>query len=606
MEPLSVHDSQSLFYKRIFSHESECPSEFEVLSKDILKKCGGVPLAIITIASLLASDQQVKPVDEWHVLLKSIGRGLTEDPNVEEMLRILSFSYYDLPSHLKTCLLYLSMFPEDYEITKDQLIWMWIAENFVQCDKAVACAFEIGEAYFNDLVNRNMIMPVYDAYGKTKACRIHDMVLDLICSLSSEDNFVTVLNGTTHSMSSRSNVRRLSLQNCIKGELQTTPLGSVSMLKVRSIATYGTAIGLMPSFSSFVVLRVLDLSYCNLSDHDNLDLRELGSLLHLRYLGLAYTEISELPEEIGNLQFLQVLDVRGIKRHMNVPSTVVKLRRLMCLYAQCTSLPEGLGNLTSLEVLNGMSCFSPSTVKELGSMKRLRKLKIQLGPMILEMEETFVESLGKMCNIQSIEITQGVWGDRVMDILGGCWVAPGTLQKFISCTYTIFSVLPAWIRSHLSQLGMLHISVREVQQKDLDILGSLPSLYFLHFSSKRQSRLLLVTADVFRCLKFFRFVSSSPGQVVVQPGAMPKVEEFRLRISLQVAKEEAAGNGGDWCDLNMGNFPSLRYVSLLLCRPGVTVGEAKQEKAALENALRTHAKRPWFKIELDPSIPLGA
>jgi hypothetical protein len=150
---------------------------------------------------------------------------------------------------------------------------MWIAENFVRCDKARSCAFEIGEAYFNELVNRNMIVPVYEYYGTTiQGCYVHDMVLDLICSLSSEDNFVTVLNGTTHSMSSRSNVRRLSLQNAIKGEVQTTPFGSVSMLQVRSIATFKPAIDLMPSFSSFVVLRVLDLSNCNLRNHDHLNL----------------------------------------------------------------------------------------------------------------------------------------------------------------------------------------------------------------------------------------------------------------------------------------------------------------------------------------------
>jgi hypothetical protein len=75
--------------------------EFEEVSIDILKKYGGVSLAIITIASLLASDQQVKPKEEWRVLLESIGHEITEDPSVDEMLRILSFSYYGLPSHLK-------------------------------------------------------------------------------------------------------------------------------------------------------------------------------------------------------------------------------------------------------------------------------------------------------------------------------------------------------------------------------------------------------------------------------------------------------------------------------------------------------------------------
>jgi Leucine-rich repeat (LRR) protein len=504
------------------------------------------------------------------------------------------------------------MFPEDYAIGKDRLIWMWIAENFIQCDKAGACAFEIGEAFFNELVNRNMIIPVYDDDDDgttTKGCQVHDMVLDLIYSLSSEVNFVTVLNGTAHSMSSRSNVRRLSLQNAIKGELQTTPLGSVSMLQVRSIATYETAIDLMPSFSRFVALRVLDLSDCDLSHHDHLNLRELGSLLHLRYLGLANTGSFELPKEIGNLQFLQVLDVRG-NVFMEVPSTVIKLKRLMCLLVDLGhKLPDGLGNLTSLEVLTEMCCFTASTVKELGCMVRLRKLGIQFEAMSLEIEENFVESLGKMSNIQSIEITHASMYEKVMDILGERWVAPRSLQKFNSGSYTAFSILPAWIRPHLSQLCTLIIWVKEVRAEDLNILGSLPGLSYLDLRSDRQSRLLPVSADGFPCLTVLNLESYSPGHVVVQPGALPKLQNVTgLGISLRVAKEEAAGNvnSGVWFDLNIQSLPSLQYFFVFLHRSGVTVREAKQEEAALEKALRAHPNRPiWYKIYFRPEIPSG-
>uniref|UniRef100_A0ACD5XDR5 Uncharacterized protein n=1 Tax=Avena sativa TaxID=4498 RepID=A0ACD5XDR5_AVESA len=614
MKPLSDDDSKRLFYRRIFFDEGGCPPEFEEVSIDILRKCGGVPLAIITIASLLTSDQQVKHVDEWHDLLKSIGRGLTENPSVEEMLRILSFSYYDLPSHLKTCLLYLGMFPEDYKIRKDKLIWMWIAESFIQHGKEKTSLFEIGETYFSELINRNMILPIYDkAEDTVVACKVHDMVLDLIASLSSEDNFVTIFNGIGDSIPSQSNVRRLSLENARKGETQNMSLESMSMLQVRSIALFEPAIGVMPSFSSFVVLRVLELNGCDLGDHNHLKLGELGSLLHLRYLGLCKTGISELPEEVGNLQYLQVLDLSQ-NSFMKLPSSFIKLRRLMCLLIDYDHkmFPDGMvGNLTSMEVLSYIRVDSLSIVKGLGSMQRLREIEIWFDNMSLELKEAFVDLLSKMSNIQILRVHHKKDGVELMDLMGERWVPPRSLREVVLIGDIQFSTLPSWIRqnpTHLSQLSKLEITIEKVRQEDLDVLGRLPALRILNMSSYRQSRLLLVGADGFRCLTSFKLFSLSAGQIVFQPGALPKAERLDLCISLQVAKEEeaaaaAAGSGSYWSDMGMGRLSSLRTAVVTFYRWGVTVGEARQAKAALRNALRTHPNRVDCYILFRPIIP---
>jgi disease resistance protein RPM1 len=128
------------------------------------------------MASLLVG----KPWHKWSELYNTIDFG-----SAETTMRILSFSYYDLPSHLRTCLLYLSAFPEDSVIDKGSLVWKWVAEGFVHKKERIRL-FEIGEGYFNDLINRSMIQALEsDNDGNIIiSCRVHDMVLDFILSMS--------------------------------------------------------------------------------------------------------------------------------------------------------------------------------------------------------------------------------------------------------------------------------------------------------------------------------------------------------------------------------------------------------------------------------------
>ena len=84
------------------------------VSEIIIKKCGCVQLAIITTSGLLVN--KMGNVKQWNEYCDSIGSGLGSNPDMENMRKILSLSYYDLPAHLKTCLLYLSVFPEDCDL----------------------------------------------------------------------------------------------------------------------------------------------------------------------------------------------------------------------------------------------------------------------------------------------------------------------------------------------------------------------------------------------------------------------------------------------------------------------------------------------------------
>ncbi|XP_044362044.1 disease resistance protein RGA5-like [Triticum aestivum] len=411
LQPLSLDLSKDLFHRRLYGAAIEWPNHLpaEVYDK-ILHKCGGVPLAIITIASLLVG----KPVELWSKVYTSIGFGDEENEDVENMRKILLFSYYDLPCHLKTCLLYLSIYPEDHLIEKDSLIWKWVAEGFIHEEPGVGL-FEIGERYFNELVNKSMIVPVEEALylgmemhvGTITGCRVHDMMLDMICLLSKEEKFVTVLDSDEQYTTSHCNARRLAVQHIVR------PLASTSTLQARSLIAMCN-IEMLPSLSCFEVLRVLALEGPYDSHHPS-HLDHVGKLVHLRHLKLSSMDIGELPKEIGYLKFLLVLDL-GRNSIRELPESIGRLSQLKCLNICETDIevPYWIGNLTSLEELSLGEVDDDNFVIELGKLTELRKLYIS-GILKLSNDRAmngWAESVDKVSKIQVIDISL-VLGRRI-------------------------------------------------------------------------------------------------------------------------------------------------------------------------------------------------
>jgi Leucine-rich repeat (LRR) protein len=592
LKPLSLRNSRILFCTRIFGNEckGKCPNEqLTSVSERILKKCAGVPLAIITIASLLASKGRNKI--EWFKVFNSIGTGLENSLDLENMRKILSLSYYDLPSHLRTCLLYLSAFPEDYHIEKSRLIWLWMAEGFIQSSMPGNILFDTGESYFYELMNRGMIRPVYKWYdSKTEyCCVLHDMVLDLICSLSCEENFVTILNNVDSTSTSRK-VRRLSLQN------SKVDHATRSMAQVRSVVVFPSAIDLTLFLPSFTVLRVLDIQDCLISQ--GCSLKYLGNLLQLRYLGLKHTSIATLPEEIGNLQFLQTLDItRNIIT--SLPSTIIQLKHLMCLRIDVgTVVPTGIGRLTSLEVLE-MVCIgnSTDTIEDLGLLTELRSMGIVCDTKWNKsLDKSLVKSLNKLQRIRSLYINLS--GECYLD----AWVAPLHLYEFDAeprLMRSWFSRLPAWLNpSVLLDLSSLSIAVNELQQEDLGILGRLPALRKLDMVVRIQNyetqASLVVGAHSFPCLVQFLLQGRSIQPLVFQQGAMPRLARLYFP---QCSREEVrkATDSNSSFHLDLRNLPSLQNVTIdLQCY--CSTSELQEVKAALRHLTEIHPNHPTFEI----------
>lgn len=301
----------------------------------ILQRCCGLPLAVAAIGGLLAT--KPKTPMEWRKLHDHLGSELKANPGLEETKNVLFSSYNALPYHLKSCFLYR-------EILQTRMVWRWMAEGLIVRTRDMIPE-DVGELYFNQLISRSMIQPVtnwVNLNNRIKTCQVHDLMREIILANSIEENNLFVLNEQQPSSSSSTwtlpsdKVRHLVVITTSAGgrhdhERQgTSALESINLSHVRSITVVGERVPSLSILSKMRMLRVLDLEDC--PNAKDTDLKGVGELRHLMYLGLRRTNIAKLPESLGRLRFLQTLDLRGTKVTV-LPRGITKLEKLRHLLA---------------------------------------------------------------------------------------------------------------------------------------------------------------------------------------------------------------------------------------------------------------------------------
>ncbi|XP_037497472.1 putative disease resistance protein At4g10780 [Jatropha curcas] len=128
----SIHDA---FLQNMQEKVGDIPPNILPLATDVVKKCGGLPLALITIGHAMAGKDAVQEWEHALEVLRSYASSLQgmEDEVFQDMevevFAILKFSYDSLHSEkVKSCFLYCSLFPEDFEILKDDLVHYFVLE----------------------------------------------------------------------------------------------------------------------------------------------------------------------------------------------------------------------------------------------------------------------------------------------------------------------------------------------------------------------------------------------------------------------------------------------------------------------------------------------
>lgn len=610
MHPLSHDESKKLLYTRIISGEGESLRSTSVEACDkILKKCGGVPLAIIIIASLLAN----KPREYWSEVYNSIGLEHGYNDDVDNTRRILSLSYYDLPLHLKPCLLYLSIFPEDYYIEKNLLIWKWIAEGFVHEKQAAKLGlFETGEGYFNELINRSMIQPVEHEYsGYMCGCRVHDMVLDLILLLSGEENFVTVVDGSKEHELSWKNARRLALQHW-SFEENRNQLANMGVKQTRSLIMTECFDKNM-QLPSFQVLRVLEIQkqgrWWNIDGKINL--QHVRNLLHLRFLHLDCIDSIPLIEQFRNLRFLQVLHLKE-SNIQELPESVGLLTKLLSLRVDIDVRvsPGVIEKLTSLQELY-LWPYSDDTfqfVKVLGKLRELRVLHAKNLKLDGQGETSaLLESLCNLHKIQTLDIDLNLNPNE-----GVTWDAGFTSPQCLRylCLVSLrFHRMPEWINwSLLPNLSYLELRVNFLEELDLETLGRLPKLRYLHLfiHCDRIVSIGKIAGAGDACFQELRFLNTPYLYVRFdqhgimcskdEKAVMPNVKTLSFCVYVRILKDtDILGFDKLFSFAHLGRS-SLQQVQVNIQCRGARAMEVEEAEAALAHAAAIHPNRPTLQI----------
>lgn len=120
-------------------------SQIIEIGKEIVEKCGGIPLTIRTIGGILYFK---KAETEWQPFSEN------ELPKIMDDNTMLKLTYDQLPSSLKPCFAYCAIFPQDYEIDVQMLINMWMSQGFIRQDSDLNPE-ALGYQYFVELLRRS-------------------------------------------------------------------------------------------------------------------------------------------------------------------------------------------------------------------------------------------------------------------------------------------------------------------------------------------------------------------------------------------------------------------------------------------------------------------
>jgi Leucine-rich repeat (LRR) protein len=468
LEALSHDDCLSLFVKWAFKEgeEKQYPNLLEI-GNEIVKKCKGVPLAIRTLGSLLFSKVDER---EWKFVRDNKIWKLEQKEG--DILPALKLSYDQMPSHLKQCFAFCSVFQKDHGFDSDELIAFWMAHGLLNKmpDNSQNLELEdVGDMYIKELFSRSFFQEVTHHFWYYRF-KMHDLVHDLALKVAEEECSSIEL----YTQNISGTIRHLSFpNNCLEFPQSFYTVGSgvrTILLMVQQVPTL-----IETCISRFKCLRLLEISNITFEVLPS----SIGTLKHLRYLNLSGSpRMKKLPDSICNLYNLQTLLLHYCPRLERLPKDTRKMINLRYLTVTTTYtrlFENGVCSLNSLRVLRISNCPRLEVLFQGmdGWLTKLRTLVVEGCDRLTSLTHDIKHLTAlEILVIQTCEELNLMEGEDDHDL-------KFSLRKLLIEGLQKLEVLPQWVQGSASTLQFLRISMCHNLTALPEWLSSLKSLHTL-------------------------------------------------------------------------------------------------------------------------------
>ncbi|KAL6839945.1 hypothetical protein ACP4OV_029755 [Aristida adscensionis] len=373
-------NTYEVFRRRVFGR-GDCPARYRSrYYQDVFRITRGLPLSVVVLAGVLRCKELPA---EWDEVMAQLAAGEPKGGGGNGR-RIMSLAFDDLPHHLKSCFLYLAATRESTPVDAQRLVRLWVAEGFVRPRRGSTME-EVGEGYLKELISRCMVQLVRrDEFGAVQTVVVHDRLHAFAQDEAQEASFVETHDSTD--VLAPATVRRLAVlsstdSRCVHLSNALPKLRSIVCDFVESRGKSGNGSCIQCSDLGFLhaskFLRVIDIQGLELRKLPN----EIGSMIHIRYLGLQCGQLEKLPNTIGNLVNLQSLILKGSSggRHvLEVAAAFWRITTLRHVVAPFALPCRALGDLHSLQTLHGVRPrgWDGGGCNPLGKAANLRSLEL--------------------------------------------------------------------------------------------------------------------------------------------------------------------------------------------------------------------------------------